>query len=155
MQLMRQGRFERRLEKELKRPKLTVKNKPSDEYGAQIINAMEGNIPFRFNGNIMNREKSLITNLPMDCCVEVPIFADKHGFHPQGGISLPTVCQALCISNVMVQKAAVEGALECNKEKIHQAILLDPNSASVCSTTEINELVEEMFEAQAKWSPQF
>jgi alpha-galactosidase len=155
MQLMRQGRFERRLEKELKRPKLTVKNKPSDEYGPQIINAMEGNIPFRFNGNIMNREQSLITNLPRDCCVEVPIFADKHGFHPQGGISLPTVCQALCISNVMVQKAAVEGALECNKEKIHQAILLDPNSASVCSTTEIYEMVEEMFEAQAKWIPQF
>ncbi|MFX1358085.1 MAG: alpha-glucosidase/alpha-galactosidase, partial [Promethearchaeota archaeon] len=68
---------------------------------------------------------------------------------------LPTVCQALCTSNIMVQKAAVEGVLEMNREKIYHAILLDPNTACMCSTTEIREMVEEMLKAEAKWIPKF
>ena len=116
---------------------------------------METNEPFGFNGNVINKEGSLITNLPKGCCVEVPVFADNHGLHPQGGIVLPTVCQALCTSNIMVQKAAVEGVLEMNREKIYHAILLDPNTASVCSTMQIREMVEEMFEAETKWIPKF
>ncbi|MFW9821575.1 MAG: alpha-glucosidase/alpha-galactosidase [Candidatus Thorarchaeota archaeon] len=155
MQVKRQGKFEKSLESALKRHKLPYKKVPSYEYVSFIINAMEINEPFGFNGNLINKQGSLITNLPKECCVEVPIFADSHGLHPQGGIVLPTVCQALCTSNIMVQKAAVEGALELNREKIYHAILLDPNTASVCSTTEIRELVKEMFEAEAKWIPKF
>ena len=49
----------------------------------------------------------------------------------------------------------VEGVLEKNREKIYHAILLDPNTASVCSTTQIYDMVEEMFEAEAKWIPKF
>jgi len=116
---------------------------------------METNVPFGFNGNVINKEGSLITNLLNGCCVEVPVFADSLGLHPQGGIVLPTVCQALCTSNIMVQKAAVEGVLEMNREKIYHAILLDPNTASVCTTTQIYDMVEEMFEAEAKWIPKF
>ncbi|MHA1791605.1 MAG: family 4 glycosyl hydrolase [Promethearchaeota archaeon] len=132
-------------------PHVHFKKNPSGEYASKIINAIETNNPFRFNGNVINREASFITNLPAGCCVEVPVFADFHGLHPQGGIKLPTVCQALNMSNIMVQKAAVEGALERNKEKIYDAILLDPNTASVCSPGEIREMVEEMFEAEKKW----
>jgi alpha-galactosidase len=154
-QVKLQGKFERSLIRAIKRPKLPSKKKPTGEYAPFIINAMETNKSFGFNGNVINKEGSLITNLPKECCVEVPIFADSHGLHPQGGIVLPTVCQALCISNIMVQKAAVEGALERNREKIYHAILLDPNTASVCSTTQIYDMVEEMFEAEAKWIPKF
>ena len=99
----------------------------------------------------MNENGSLITNLPKNSCVEIPIFADFNGLHPQGGIELPTVCQALCTSNIMVQKAAVEGLISSDKEKIYHAILLDPNTASVCSPEEIREMVDEMFKAQEKW----
>ncbi len=132
-------------------PKLTFKSQPSAEYASNIINAIETDVPFRFNGNVMNKGQGLITNLPRDCCVEVPVFADAHGLHPQGGIELPTVCQALCTSNIMVQKAAVEGALTRNKDKIYHALLLDPNTASVCSPEEIRQMVEELFEAEKKW----
>ncbi|MFX0007052.1 MAG: alpha-glucosidase/alpha-galactosidase [Promethearchaeota archaeon] len=155
MQVKLQGKFEKKLLKEINRSKLPYKKAPTYEYASYIINAMETNEPFGFNGNVINKEASLITNLPKGCCVEVPIFADSHGLHPQGGIVLPTICQALCISNIMVQKAAVEGVLEMNREKIYHAILLDPNTASVCSTTQIREMVEEMFEAEAKWIPKF
>lgn len=129
----------------------TIRERASSEYASHIINAIETNEPFGFNGNLLNKGQGLITNLPEGCCVEVPIFADNQGLHPQGGIKLPTICQALCTSNIMVQKAAVEGYIEKNKEKIYHAILLDPNTASVCSPEEIREMVDEMFKAQSKW----
>ncbi|MGB5909580.1 MAG: alpha-glucosidase/alpha-galactosidase [Promethearchaeia archaeon] len=154
-QVKLQGKFEKRLIRAIKRTKIPYKKVPTDEYASFIINAMETNEPFGYNGNVINKEGSLITNLPNGCCVEVPVFADSLGLHPQGGIVLPTVCQALCTSNIMVQKAAVEGVLEMNREKIYHAILLDPNTASVCSTTQIYDMVEEMFEAEAKWIPKF
>ena len=145
----------KKLPRILKKKTVRLKKFPSDEYCSHIINAVEINKPFRFNGNVMNKEGGLITNLPKNCCVEVPVFADGQGLHPQGGIELPTVCQALNLSNLMVQKAAVEGALTYDKEKIYHAVLLDPNTASVCSPAEIREMVEEMFRAHKKWLPQF
>lgn len=148
-------KLEKDFTRKLKRNIIRKKINASSEYASHIINAMETNVPFRFNGNVMNKEGGLITNLPKGCCVEVPVFADSQGLYPQGGIELPTVCQALCISNIMVQKAAVEGALELDREKIHHALLLDPNTASVCSPQEIRDMVDDMFEAEAKWLPGF
>ena len=148
-------KLEKRLIRRIERKRLKLKKTPTDEYASHIINAIETNKPFRFNGNVINKEGALITNLPKDCCVEVPVFADYHGIHPQGGIKLPTICQALCISNIMVQKAAVEGALELDREKIYHAVLLDPNTASVCSPKEIREMVDDMFDAEKEWLPPF
>ncbi|MHA1945109.1 MAG: family 4 glycosyl hydrolase [Candidatus Hodarchaeales archaeon] len=141
--------FKEKLNKEL----LEFKEYPSWEYAPLIINAMESTTPVRVNGNVMN--KGYITNLPPNCCVEVPVFFDSLGAHPQGGIELPTVCQALCTSNIMVQKSAVEGALDLDREKIYHAILLDPNTASICSPSEIRTMTDELFEAEKKWLPQF
>jgi alpha-galactosidase len=155
MQVANQGKMEKNFKRQMTKKELPHKERPSGEYASRIINALETGELFRFNGNILNKDSAFITNLPKDCCVEVSILADRHGLHPQGGIELPTVCQALCISNVMVQKAAVEGALELDKEKIFHAVMLDPNTASVCSPHEIREMVDEMFEKEAKWIPQF
>jgi len=150
-----EGKMEKKFERKIRRSRLRIKKMPTTEYASHIINALETNKPFRFNGNVINKEGGLITNLPKGCCVEVPVFADAHGLHPQGGIELPTICQALCLSNIMVQKAAVEAALELDREKVYHAVLLDPNTASVCSPAEIREMVDEMFEAEKKWLPQF
>ncbi|MFW9825307.1 MAG: alpha-galactosidase [Candidatus Thorarchaeota archaeon] len=150
-----EGTTQQRFEELIKESVIALKKSPTNEYASHILNALETNKPFGFYGNLINKDKSLITNLPEGCCVEVPVFADSHGLHPQGGIKLPTICQALCISNIMVQKAAVEGALELDKEKIYHAVLLDPNTASVCSPQEVREMVDEMFEKEAKWLPQF
>ena len=139
------GIMEASIERKINRNKLELKERPSTEYISHIISAMENNQPFKFHGNVINKDRGLITNLPKDCCVEVPTFADYLGIHPQGGFTLPTVCQALCTSNIMVQKAAVEGALELDRDKIYHAILLDPNTASVCSPKEIRAMVGEMF----------
>ena len=66
-------------------------------------------------------------------------------------IYYPTVSSTQDIA----REAAVEGALELNKEKIFHAVMLDPNTASVCSPQEIRDMVNEMFEKEAKWIPQF
>jgi alpha-galactosidase len=150
-----QKNMEKEFNDKLTTDKLPYKVHDSGEYASHIINAMETNFPTKINGNVINKGAGLITNLPRDCCVEVPVFIDGLGFHPQGGIKLPTICQALCISNIMVQKAAVEGALTLNREKIYQAVLLDPNTASICSPREIRDMVDEMFEAESKWLPDF
>ncbi len=147
--------LDKKIARKLKRKELKLKKEHSGEYASYIMDAIETNKPFLFNGNVINKQGGLITNLPKECCVEVPVTADRAGLHPQGGIELPTVCQALCISNIMVQKAAVEGALTLDREKIYHAVLLDPNTASVCSPQEIRDMVDDMFEAEAKWLPKF
>ena len=60
------------------------------EYAAYIVNALVGGEPFRFNGNVRNT--GLITNLPQDACVEVPVFVDKDGLHPVHVGALPPQC---------------------------------------------------------------
>jgi alpha-galactosidase len=146
---------DKRITRSLNRKVFKLKKAHSGEYASYIMNAIETNKPFLFNGNVINKQGGLITNLPKECCVEIPVTADNQGLHPQGGIELPTVCQALCISNVMVQKAAVEGALALDREKIYHSVLLDPNTASVCSPQEIRDMVDDMFKAEARWLPKF
>lgn len=130
----------------LRKP-VVIPDQPSEEYCSSIIHAMETNEPFRFNGNYLQTDESHITNLLKECCVETPVIADCNGFHPESGFELPPVCQALNMSNVMVQQAAVLGALQRDKKLIYHAVLLDPNTASSCSPAEIKRIVEKMFEA--------
>lgn len=148
-------KMEDNFERSFKSEKLIMKKEISDEYCSNIINALETGTPFVFNGNVINKNQGLITNLPNGCCVEVPILADFQGLHPQGGIELPPICQGLCMSNIMVQQAAVKGALTLNKELIYHAALLDPNTASVCSPEEIRMMIDELFEAEKKWIAKF
>ena len=147
--------MERKFKRKLNKKSLLLKRNPSGEYAPPIMNARETGKLFRFNGNVINKGGGLIVNLPKECCVEVPIYVDYSGFHPQGGIQLPTVCQALCMSNIMVQKAAIEGLLNLDKELIYQAVLLDPNTASICSPKEVREMVDEMFDAEKQWISYF
>jgi alpha-galactosidase len=152
---VRADKLDDEFERSFKSEKLIMKKEISDEYCSNIINALETGTLFTFNGNVMNKGQGLITNLPNGCCVEVPIVADSQGLHPQGGIELPPVCQALCMSNIMVQQAAVKGALTLNKELIYHAVLLDPNTASKCCPEEIRMMVDDLLEAEKKWIPKF
>jgi len=125
----------------------------SPEYGSYILNACETNVPFRFNGNVRNT--GLITNLPNDCCVEVPCLADKAGITPCFVGDLPPHLAGINRTNVSVQELAVEAALTGDREAAFQAVALDPLTSAVCSLKEIRAMVDEMFEAEAQWLPQF
>ena len=80
------------------------------EYAAYIINACMGGEPFQFNGNVPNT--GLITNLPEDACVEVPVFADRRGFNGIHVGALPPQCAALNNLSVAVEEMAVEACLD-------------------------------------------
>jgi alpha-galactosidase len=127
--------------------------KRGKEYASAIINAWVGGEPFRFNGNVVNT--NLISNLPEDACVEVPVFADKRGFNPVHVGTLPPQCAALNNINVAVEEMAVEGCLSGDPTMIFHAVAHDPLTAAVLSLDEIRSMVNEMFEQNRPWLSTF
>ncbi len=124
-----------------------------EEYAAYIINALQGGEVFGFNGNVRNT--SLITNLPEDACVEVPVYVDRNGFRPVHVGPLPPQCVALNHLSVMVEEMAVEAALSGDPRLTFQAIAYDPLTAAVLSLAEIRTMVNEMFRQNRDYLPQF
>ena len=122
----------------------------SNEYGAQIVHALETGEPFRFNGNVMN--DGLIDNLP-DCCVEVPCIADENGVTPQPVGALPPQLAALIQTNVNVQGLTVEAALGERLEHVYHAAMLDPHTAAELPLAEIRTLVDRLLEAHGDLVP--
>ncbi|MGA2976581.1 MAG: alpha-galactosidase [Spirochaetia bacterium] len=114
------------------------------EYAAYIINAYLGGEPFRFNGNVPNRQ--LITNLPSDACVEVPVYADRQGFNPIPVGALPPQCAALNNVSVAVEEMAINACISGDPTGVFHAIAYDPLTAAVLSLAEIRQMVNEMLE---------
>ena len=123
------------------------------EYAAYIVNALVGGEPFRFNGNVRNT--SLITNLPQDACVEVPVFVDKDGLHPVHVGALPPQCAMLTNLSAQIEELAVDGAISGDPRKVYQAILNDPLTAAVLAPNEICNMVNAMFAKNQAYLPQF
>jgi len=127
------------------------------EYAAAIIDALQGGEPFAFNGNVRNT--NLVTNLPPDACVEVPVFATKEGFRPIHVGALPPQVAALTSTSAQIEEMAVEAALTRNPRLVYQAICHDPLTAAVLSLTEIKEMVTALFEVNrehlAGWGKTF
>jgi len=125
----------------------------SEEYASHIIHSLHTGQPCRINGNVRN--DGLITNLPQGACVEVPCLVDKHGINPCFVGDLPPQCAALNRSNIAVQEMAVETALSSDRRLAFHAVAADPLTAAVLSLEEIQQMVDEMFAAEARWLPQF
>ncbi len=123
------------------------------EYAASIVNAYMGGHSFKFNGNVPN--KGLISNLPENCCVEVPIVVSSKGFKTQRIGALPPQCAILTGLNAQVETMAVNACLTGDAELVYQAIANDPLTASVLSLAEIRKMVAEMFRQNRKYLPHF
>jgi alpha-galactosidase len=113
---------------------------------AEIINSLETGKPARIFGNVKN--SGLITNLQEGSVVEVPCMIDMGGIHPCHIGALPPQCAALNRMSINVQEMAVRGIVEKDKNKILQAILLDPLTYSMASIDEIKQMVDELFAAE-------
>lgn len=119
-----------------------------EEYASNVINAIHGDhTPFPFNANIRN--KSYVTNIDEGACVEVPVVADKDGIHVCGTHTLPQHLSIFVNQSAKVEELAVRAALEGDPQKVFQAILFDPLTASVCSMEEIHSMVQEMLDINA------
>jgi alpha-galactosidase len=125
----------------------------SVEYCSYILEAVETDKVFRLNGNIRN--DGYISNLPAGCCVEVPIFVDSRGLHPETIGALPPQCAALNQSNVTVQELTIQAALSGDPELAMHAVAMDPLTSAVCTLKEVREMVAEMLDAERQWLPQF
>jgi alpha-galactosidase len=120
--------------------------KQSHEYASAIIESKLTGVPFLFNGNVMNN--GVITNLPKECCVEVPIVVDREGLHPCYVGALPPQCAALNMTNVAVQELAVKAVMERDKEAAFHACALDPMTAAMVSLPNIRKMFNELWEAE-------
>lgn len=125
----------------------------SIEYGSYVIEAIETGRTFKLNGNVING--GMITNLPPDCCAEGPIYVDKLGLHKTVVGDLPPQCAALNLTNINVQRLAVEAAITGDPEHIVHACALDPLTSAVLTLKEIRDMASEMLETQKEWLPQF
>jgi alpha-galactosidase len=125
----------------------------SIEYCSYILEALETGKTFKFNGNVRN--DGMISNLPSDCCAEGPIFVDGSGLHRSIVGDIPVQCAALNMTNVNVQRLAVEAALQADPELIVHACSLDPLTGAVLTLKETRDMVDEMLKAEKKWLPQF
>lgn len=150
--LRRENSWENEINQWFSQPAIDLKR--GHEYAAYIFNAVFGdNTLFEFNGNVRNN--GLIDNLPQGCCVEVPVLASKRGLSPMHVGDLPEQLAVLVNTSARCEELAVEGALEGDPRKVFHAICFDPLTSAVLSLNEIKAMVDEMFEANRNYLPQF
>lgn len=115
------------------------------EYASNIFNACFGdNTIFEFNGNVLNRGS--ISNLPENCCVEVPVLASKSGLRAMSVGKLPDHLAILVNTTARIEDLVVDAALTKDKRKVFHAICMDPLTSAVCSLEEIKQMTDELFE---------
>lgn len=130
-----------------------IELKRTHEYAATIIRSMETGDPSVIYGNVGNH--GLISNLPADCCVEVPCLVDGNGIQPTKIGALPPHLAALMQTNINVQALTVEAALTGKREHIYHAAMLDPHTAAELDLTQIHSLVDDLLEAHGSWLPTY
>lgn len=134
-------------------PKVYDYSKRGREHGSYIIEGLETGKVYRGHFNVIN--KGAITNLPDDCVVEVPGYVDYNGISiPRVG-DLPLGPAACCMSNITVQRLAVEAGVRGDDKLLRMAMMMDPLTGAVCNPNEIDQMVDEMLIAQEQWLPQY
>lgn len=128
---------------------------PTSEYAAEIIHCMLTGETTEIVGNVMNDGGRLIPNLQAGSCVEVPCLVDGLGVHPTIAGPLPTQCAALIHPLIALQSLTVEAALERDRDKIYQAVALDPVLAGRLTLDEIWRMTDELLAAEARWLPRW
>jgi len=123
------------------------------EYAAYIINALQGGEMFKFNGNVPNT--GIITNLPEEACVEVPVLVDKAGFHPIHVGALPPETALLTQLSSGIEELAIQASLAGDPTLVYRAICHDPLTAAVLSLREIKDMTNELFAQHKDYLPQF
>jgi alpha-galactosidase len=140
------------LRKSLETPDAPFEMERSVEYGSEIIHSLETGVPRVVYANLENSD--LITNLPEDCCVEVPCLVDKNGIQPTQIGAIPTHLAALMQTNINVQALTVEAILTGKREHIYHAAMLDPHTGAELDLDQIWQLVDDLLTAHAEWIPE-
>ena len=111
---------------------------------ANILNARIGDYtPFPFNANVINNGS--IENLPYDACVEIPVIASKDGYERKFQGKLPSAAAVMVAQTAGIENLVVEAWEEKSRQKVYQAVSLDPLCSAVLSLEEIKEMCDEIF----------
>ncbi len=141
---------------ELEKDITPLNNEPlkiSQEYASHIMDSVYNNKNIKINANVMNND--LITNLPKNCCVEVPCEINSKGYIPQKIGDLPEQLSALMRTNINVQILTAEAAITKKREHIYHAALLDPLTSSILSIDEIYSMTDKLLEAHNDFLPDY
>ncbi len=130
-----------------------IEHKKTHEFASYIIRAVMEDQPYRIHGNVLNT--GLITNLPQNACVEVPIMVDRNGLNPCYVGELPEQCAALNRTNINVQLLTIKAAETLQKSYIYQAAMMDPHTSSELSIDDIKALCDDLIEAHGDWLPKY
>lgn len=136
----------------LENPDAKLRVVQSLEYGSGIIHSCETGVPRTVYGNVPNR--GIISNLPDDCCVEVPCVVDASGISPVTIGALPPHLAALMQTNINVQSLTVEAVLTGKREHVYHAAMFDPHTAAELDLDQIWNLVDELLDAHRGMIPE-
>lgn len=98
--------------------------------------------------NMMNN--GLIPNLPDDMCIEVTSYADGTGIHGVPMPQLPDAVAQMIRVQAAIHKLVIEAYTEGSRNKLLQAMLLDPTVTSYYNAV---SAINEMCELQAEILP--
>ena len=105
-----------------------------------ISRAFSTGNPVCIYGNLMN--KGLISNLPDNAAVEVPVFVDRNGFNPVAVGAIPGGAGARTAALAFHQALAAEGIVKHDLRLIREAILCDPNTSASLRIWDIERMVD-------------
>ena len=97
------------------------------ETSMRFVRALCSGGPIREMTNVAN--KGYIDNISDGLTVEVPVFADAFGLHPQHIGPLPEGIAARCEAVARAHRLAARAGVACDRNLALQALLLDPLAA--------------------------
>ena len=129
-----------------------VSQMPSGEMVAWVIDSLVRDSPSAHPLNIPNRGQ--VADLPDDVVVESMCVVDGSGVRGRDQASLPPVPREYLRRVSASQELTVEAAVEGNRSKVVDAMLLDP-FASRIDYDQLQQMTNEMLAATKPWLPQF
>jgi alpha-galactosidase len=118
---------------------------PANELASLFIHSLETGRERELHLN--TRNGGLISNLPDECCVEVPCSVGPGGVKPTPVGALPPQLAALNRTFLNVVELTVRAALDGSRDHVYQAALMDPNTAATLTVSQTIAMCDDLFEA--------
>jgi alpha-galactosidase len=126
------------------------KSRFSGEFGIPIAEAIYFDKPTEI-GAVNMQNKGYAPNLMADMVIEMPALADGRGIHPHICDPLPTAVAAMINTQGAIHQLVIEAYVEKSRNKLLQALLLDPTVSSYNNAVAV---INEMFERQKEILPE-
>jgi alpha-galactosidase len=124
---------------------------PTSELASEFIHSIETGTEREIYVNVRNG--GLISNLPDQCCVEVPCAVGAGGARPKPVGALPAQLAALNRTFLNVVELTVRAALDGRRDHVYQAALLDPNTSATLTTAQTIAMCDDLLAAHREFLP--